>query len=469
MVLIDPRTGLKRRELEWLLNELHDTLTTLKAGLEDCYALLAPIDPGSTLVLSTSRNELVKGHISRVGTRIVKGTITIKLKTLPAQTLTINPAHPIHLRPLTALHAILTHSIDVLELTMQYAYEADPSGATRTEEVQAAAGKGGIPPSSSPSFIAAQLRLLAQSLAEASALLKGPPVGESDPTWTTRSAAPSHFVPPLAPLNGHGSSLHHASSSSALSTLSHLTGVGGSHDKHHLSHVKSAESNASGRQTPNSESEPFDPPALSFHLSIQDGSLVLWLRSLEPADAPVHFGTKLALAIGTARRLEHDETDQIFSFCCDAADSGSRSHTPGMRRPSLDLPSSPTADGGNAAPPRRTSTLPTPQSPKLGFKMATAAAARVGAAAHVGNSHSGNPFSGWGKAKQEDEKPARPSSAMGGATKGDEVSVYVREKVRVESADPSLLSLAAKLTALGHTLGLARRNLAAVMGEDLED
>lgn len=50
-----------------------------------------------------------------------------------------------------------------------------------------------------------------------------------------------------------------------------------------------------------------------------------------------------------------------------------------------------------------------------------------------------------------------------------QVDVYVREKVRVESADPSLLSLAAKLTALGHTLGLARRNLAAVMGEELED
>lgn len=48
------------------------------------------------------------------------------------------------------------------------------------------------------------------------------------------------------------------------------------------------------------------------------------------------------------------------------------------------------------------------------------------------------------------------------------VDVFVREKVRVESADPSLLSLSAKLTALGHTLLLARRNLAAVMGEEVE-
>lgn len=49
------------------------------------------------------------------------------------------------------------------------------------------------------------------------------------------------------------------------------------------------------------------------------------------------------------------------------------------------------------------------------------------------------------------------------------MDVFVREKVRVESADPSLLSLAAKLAALGHVLTVARRNLAAVMGEEMED
>ena len=66
-------SSLQRRELEWLLDELHETLQNLKHGLEDCYALLAPVDPGSTLVVSTPRNELVKGHVTRVGTRIVKG------------------------------------------------------------------------------------------------------------------------------------------------------------------------------------------------------------------------------------------------------------------------------------------------------------------------------------------------------------------------------------------------------------
>lgn len=61
------------RELAWLVRELDETLHDLKHGLEDCYALLAPIDPGSNLLVSTPRNDLVKGTLTRVGTRIVKG------------------------------------------------------------------------------------------------------------------------------------------------------------------------------------------------------------------------------------------------------------------------------------------------------------------------------------------------------------------------------------------------------------
>ena len=39
----------------------------------------------------------------------------------------------------------------------------------------------------------------------------------------------------------------------------------------------------------------------------------------------------------------------------------------------------------------------------------------------------------------------------------------VREKVRVESQDPSLMSVMAKLSALEHAVGVARRSLAIVM------
>jgi hypothetical protein len=66
----------KARELDWIVNETLELCRDLKHGLEDCYALLAPIDPGSTLVMSTPRNEKVKGTLTRVGTRIVKGVRT---------------------------------------------------------------------------------------------------------------------------------------------------------------------------------------------------------------------------------------------------------------------------------------------------------------------------------------------------------------------------------------------------------
>lgn len=47
--------------------------------------------------------------------------------------------------------------------------------------------------------------------------------------------------------------------------------------------------------------------------------------------------------------------------------------------------------------------------------------------------------------------------------------VHVREKVRVESGDPSLISVAAKLSALEHEVQRWRANLRLVMGEEEEE
>lgn len=71
--LITQPSALQDRELEWIVQETMTLCHELKHGIEDCYALLAPIEPGSTLVMSTHRNEKVKGTITRVGTRLVKG------------------------------------------------------------------------------------------------------------------------------------------------------------------------------------------------------------------------------------------------------------------------------------------------------------------------------------------------------------------------------------------------------------
>lgn len=383
----------QRRELEWLLNELHETLQTLKSGLEDCYALLAPVDPGSTLVVSTPRNEIVKGHVTRVGTKIVKGvcctpsssgtslfvpqlqslghgyqrlirflpiqTLTVRLRTLPGQTYTINASEPIQLAPLTTLHALLNHSIELLDLTLTHTTPPAPSSPSSSMMHPPPS-----PTSSTATFLAAQLRLLGQSLTEAASLLKGPqPLTASDATWVSKSCAPAHFVPPTA-------------------------------------------------------------RDLSVHWGVQDSCLVLWLRALEPAGAPVNLGMKFALAIGTARRLEHDEAEQVFVY----------TYPEGSEQP----PPAGVSGGG---------TRPAIAAGKEG------GVGGGGVGGGVGNDNGGSTQQGK---KKEDYR-------------SDEVQVYVREKVRVESADPSLLSLSAKLTALTNTLALARANLAAVMGEDFED
>jgi len=68
-----PVNAAQARELAWLLDNLQETLESFKEGLEECRALLAPTEPGSTLAMSSVRSESVKGYITRVGTRLVKG------------------------------------------------------------------------------------------------------------------------------------------------------------------------------------------------------------------------------------------------------------------------------------------------------------------------------------------------------------------------------------------------------------
>ena len=77
----------------------------------------------------------------------------------------------------------------------------------------------------------------------------------------------------------------------------------------------------------------------------------------------------------------------------------------------------------------------------------------------------------------------RLAQALGGGPRGpthDEIDdvfhyrgteVKVKEKLRVESQDPSLISAMAKLAALEHTVELGRRALNVVMGKesDLDD
>ncbi|KAH8170026.1 rogdi leucine zipper containing protein [Sarocladium implicatum] len=292
-----------QNDLQWIIQNTLDTCQELKHGLEDCYALLAPIDPGSTLVMSTSRSERVKGTITRVGTRIAKGSLNLQLKTIPVQTISLAPNQDVHIKPLERLHKNLNQAIDLL-------------GITLSSNVTAAAATS----------LASTLSLLSDSFSESITLLKGSP-SQTD-AWQTSSCPPSLFTP--------------------------------------------------------------DPgPNLSFFLTIEDCAMVLYLRALEPVDAPVHLGLKLGLALGTFRRLEHDEMDLVFKYD------------------------------------------PSGQ-------------AQVGERRHGHDAHTKQTQSG-AKAMED---------------------VYVREKVRVDTGDPNLISLHSKLLYLSRTLGQAQSNLAAVMGTD---
>ncbi|KAF4337801.1 hypothetical protein FBEOM_8290 [Fusarium beomiforme] len=291
----------KARELDWIVEETLEICRDFKHGLEDCYALLAPIDPGSTLVMSTPRNEKVKGTLTRVGTRIVRG-----LRTIPQQTLSLSQSDAVHIQGLDALHRYLNQSIDLLAITISKPQDARSLAST--------------------------LSILADSLTDSLAILKGPPLTDSDPAWQMCSCPPDQFVPPLG-------------------------------------------------------------PNLSFYLGLQESCIILWLRALEPVHAHVHFGTKLGLAFGTVRRLEHDEMDTVFRY---------------------------NTQGSNIGGSKRGSARHTPE----------------------------------------------PGSSAADVDSNNIQEVYVREKVRVESADPSLISIQSKLSYLNHMLGQARRNIAEVLSVD---
>lgn len=146
------------RELEWLLSALQDTLQSLKAGLEECADLLAPKDVGSTLVLSSHRSESLKGFITRVGTRVIKGDIHLRLPSLPpprgqgSYKLSISsaPTAPtLVLEQLTSVRTLINSCLDVVDATR---WTGDAGNAN---------------------FISGQLKLLHDNVQEAKQALKG--------------------------------------------------------------------------------------------------------------------------------------------------------------------------------------------------------------------------------------------------------------------------------------------------------
>lgn len=231
-------------ELQWLLSHLQSALTSLKSGLLECLALLNPAEPTpTTLALSSLRSEAVKGFVTRVGARIVKGDIQLRLTTLPPPSRG-QPSYPLRLTSELALPQ-LSHLLECLNQALDIIDVSRWTGDPRD---------GG--------FIASQLKLLSDTIAEARATLKGGDEVEGC-LWYEDVPDEGIFEPPLQPL-------------------------------------------------------------LAPHLSICDAALVLHIRTL--AHPPVlnsqgtdplssFTGLSIRTRLGLAARPQvHDELDQVFEW-----------------------------------------------------------------------------------------------------------------------------------------------------------
>ncbi|MCJ1255777.1 hypothetical protein MMC24_003594 [Lignoscripta atroalba] len=191
------------RELQWLLESLQETLASLKSGLEECVALLQPREPGSTLVLSSVRSESVKGFVTRVGTRIVKGDIHLRLTTLPPPR--SSGSYPLHLSTApTAPSLILNQLVSVRNLINQSLDVVDIS--TWTGDAHDA------------NFISGQLRLLFDFIQEARQTLKGGDEAVGGRWWES-PIDENIFNPPLPPTLSFHLSISEASLLLHLRTL----------------------------------------------------------------------------------------------------------------------------------------------------------------------------------------------------------------------------------------------------------
>ena len=170
-----------KRELAWLLASLQDTLQSLKAGLEECAELLTPKEPGSTLVLSSLKSESLKGFVTRVGTRIVKGDIKLRLASLPVprgqnsykvSISTLPTASSIAIEQLTTTRTLINGALDIIDATR---WTGDATNAD---------------------FISGQLQLLHENVLDAKAALKGG--ADAQKPWTEDPLPSDAFKPPLA-------------------------------------------------------------------------------------------------------------------------------------------------------------------------------------------------------------------------------------------------------------------------------
>ena len=170
-ILID---RFQARELRWLLSSLQDTFASLRAGLDECHALLSPAAPGATLVVSSPRSEAVKGVVVRVGARIVKADVQLRLATLPPPPRAA--AFPVRLAASSSSDSAASTAVaDAPVFAIPQLAAVRNCVAQALDVVDAATYTGDA---QSAPFVAGQLRLLLDLMREARAILKGEMGGE---------------------------------------------------------------------------------------------------------------------------------------------------------------------------------------------------------------------------------------------------------------------------------------------------
>ncbi|KAI9670716.1 MAG: hypothetical protein M1817_003826 [Caeruleum heppii] len=199
--LVKEEAASQARELEWLLQSLQETLASLKEGLEECIALLAPREPGSTLVMSTMRSDALKGFVTRVGTRIVRGDMQVRLNSLPPtrglpayklSLSTSDPSNTLAMDQLVEVRNLINQSLDIVDVST---WTGDAKDAN---------------------FISGQLRLLFDNIQEASQALKG---DDSANDWAENPMDPNLFDPPLPHILSFHLSIREAALQLHLRTL----------------------------------------------------------------------------------------------------------------------------------------------------------------------------------------------------------------------------------------------------------
>ena len=235
------------------------------------------------------------------------------------------------------------------------------------------------------------------------------------------------------------------------------------------------------------------PPNLSFHLSIQDAALVLHLRTL----APIHDGggggggsavgsgastptthpinevplLSLRQRFGLAEKLPlHDESGEIFQLSPNwhgfrSSAYSSTSTDPLSASAAAPAPSNSLSSWFHQIQQRATSPAP----PSSSFRSQSPSPAVVitgpeGATMGATRTTLTAPATRKGREGRREGGGGGSDGVGGGGGGGGGVKVKVREKVRVESQDPALMAVMAKLSALGHRVEGRRGCLGVLMG-----